>query len=83
MSYRTSLSGRFRRKNIAHLSKRAEETGDARHVFYEAMLEHDTYEKYLGQVGELKVIVPTFKAGPISGRGEILYARQRGWIVDE
>jgi hypothetical protein len=83
MSYRTSLSGRFGRKNIAHLSKRAGETRDPRHVFYKAMLEHNTYEKYLEQVGELKVDVPIFKAGQISGRREILYARQHGWVVDE
>jgi len=83
MSYRTPLSGRFTRKNLAHLSKRAGETYDARHVFYKAMLEHHTYEKYLEHVGELKVHVPTFKDGPISGRREMLYARQNGWIVNE
>jgi hypothetical protein len=83
MSYGTPLSGRFTRKNLAHLSKRAGETYDARHVFYKAMLEHHTYEKYLEHVGELKVHVPTFKDGPISGRREMLYARQNGWIVDE
>jgi hypothetical protein len=44
----------------------------------EPMLEHYPYEKYLEQVGGLKVDVPTLKAGPISGRREILYARQYG-----
>jgi hypothetical protein len=79
----TSLSGRFGRKNIAHLSKRAGQISDPRHVFYKAMLEHRTYEKYLEQVGEVKVNVPTFHSGPISGRREILYARHNGWIIDE
>jgi hypothetical protein len=83
MPYRLFLRGRFSRKNTTHLSKRAGEIHDPRHVFYKAMLEHHTYEKYLEQVGELKVDVPTFKAGPISGRDEILYARRSGWIVDE
>jgi hypothetical protein len=80
---RTPLSGRFGRKNLAHLKKREGETSDPRHVFYKAMLEHHTYEKYLEEVGDLEVDVPTFKAGPISGRGEILYARRNGWIFDE
>jgi hypothetical protein len=60
----TPLSGRFVRKNAAHLKKRQGETSDPRHVFYKAMLEHHTYEKYLEEVGDLKVDVLTFKAGP-------------------
>jgi hypothetical protein len=79
----TSLSGRFGRKNIAHLNKRAEQISDPRHVFYKAMLKHRTYETYLEQVGEMKVNVPTFNSGPITGRREILYARYNGWIFDE
>jgi hypothetical protein len=79
----TPLRGRFGRKDLTHLKKRQGETSDPRHVFYKAMLEHHTYEKYLADVGDLKVDVPTFKAGPISGRGEILYTRRNGWIFDE
>ncbi len=77
------LSGPFRRKNLTHLKKRAGKASDPRHLFYKAMLEHHTYEKYLDAVGAIKVDVPTFRAGPISGRGEILYARRNGWIFDE
>jgi hypothetical protein len=81
MPDRILLAGEFRRRND-HLRKRAGQIHDPRHGFYEAMLKHHTYEGYLAAVGELKVDVPTFKAGPISGRREILYARQNGWIVD-
>jgi hypothetical protein len=38
-----------------YLGKRAGEASDPRYVFDKAMLEHHTYEKYLAQVGELKV----------------------------
>jgi hypothetical protein len=80
---RTLLNGRFGRNNLSHLKKRERDTSDPRHVFYKAMLKHDTYEGYLKEVGDSTVEVPTFKAHPISGRGEILYARRSGWIVDE
>jgi hypothetical protein len=83
MSRRTVLSGHFTRNNAAFLNKRAENKIDPRHIFYQAMLDHQTYERYLEHVGALKVDVPTYRAGPISGRQEILYARHRGWIVDD
>jgi hypothetical protein len=43
--------------------KSAGETSDPRHVFYKAMLDYHTYEKYLEEGGDLKVDVPTFEAG--------------------
>ena len=63
-------------------ARRAHQTDDPRNVFYKAMLQHDTYEDYLEQVGKVTVVAPTYKRAAISGHAEIIYARHHGWIVD-
>lgn len=78
---RLVLSGAFVRVNEAFLKERARRT-EPRNVFYQAMLRHNTYEDYLGDVGSVRVSPPTYKAGPVSGRMEIQYARRNGWIED-
>jgi hypothetical protein len=84
MGHRTILSGRFDRIDMSYLSQKANETGDQRHVFYKAMLEHDTYEAYEAAVAGIKIKVPTYRADrdPITGRDEILYARRNARIKD-
>jgi hypothetical protein len=56
---------------------------DPRNIFYKALLNSETYEGYLAKVGEIWVEVATHPSGPISGRMEIRYCRDRGWIEDK
>jgi hypothetical protein len=79
---KTNLSGNFILVNEAFLREKAHRQHDPRHVFYRAMLNTRTYEDYLNLVGDVEVSVDTYKKGPISGRKEILYARQKHWIDD-
>jgi hypothetical protein len=67
--------------NEAFLREKANRD-DPRRPFYVAMLANQTYEGYLAEVGSNEVTVESYKAGPISGRMEILYARRSGWIAD-
>jgi len=55
---------------------------DPRNIFYQALLQSRTYEAYLAKVGETWVEVASHPSGPISGRMEIRYARDSGWIED-
>ena len=49
---------------------------DPRHIFYEAMLENDTYEAYEVAIGMKTVLVETWNPpGLCSGHAEIRYAR--------
>jgi len=84
MSDRVDLSGRFTKVRVVHLKKRASNPLDPRFIFYQGMLDYDTYEAYLTAVGGKRVYPPTFGNGavPISGRAEILFVRRMGWIVD-
>jgi hypothetical protein len=84
MPDRTILAGRFRRLDLAYLAARANNATHQRHIFYKAMLEHDTYEAYLKDVGNVKAFALTFGQGkvPITGRAEILYARRFRRIED-
>lgn len=81
MRTRTTLTGRYERVNEAFLREKANRN-DPRRIFYVAMLNCDTYEGYLAQVGQKLVEVSGFKDNPISGRREILYCRRNGWIQD-
>jgi hypothetical protein len=78
----TEIRGNYRIVKAAFLREKAGRKDDPRHKFYEAMIDNETYEGYLAQVGQEQVSVPTYKTGPINGRMEILYARRSGWIVD-
>ena len=84
MPQRHRFSGRYVRSNEAMLRERAHRRDDPRHVFYEAMLENDTYEAYEAAVGMTMVLVETWNPpGLCSGHTEIRYARNdRGWIED-
>lgn len=79
---RTNLKGAFVLINESFIREKANRQDDPRHIFYKAMLETDTYEAYDAAVGGMKVSVEGYKAGPISGRMEIGYARKCGWIAD-
>jgi hypothetical protein len=78
---RTNLRGSYVRRGLDILTEKANR-GDARDRFYRAMLRHETYEAYLADVGSVTVEISGYKANPITGRMEILYARRRGWIRD-
>jgi hypothetical protein len=81
MGRRTNLTGPYRVLNEARLREKANRKYDPRHVFYELMLSSSTYEAYLAAMGE-NIVRVRFRAGAISGRIEILYARRNGWIAD-
>ena len=66
----------------AFLREKANRTHDPRHVFYKAVLEHRSYEKYENAVRGIRISVPSFRTGPITGHMEIMYARRMGWIED-
>ena len=80
--HRDEPRGRYRIVNDSFLREKASRLNDPRHRFYQVMLSSKTYEEYLAQVGQVEVIAPTYKTGPVSGRMEILYARKSGWIAD-
>jgi hypothetical protein len=82
MRERTALRGKYRILNDAHVRARAADETKPTHTFYKALLRHDTYESYLADVGGMVVPRPGFKAGPTSGRGEILYCRRKKAIAD-
>ena len=85
MPQQLDLRGRYVRVNEAKLRERANRKDDPRHVFYEAMLENNSYEAYEAAIGERMVLVET-RSPPSSssGHAEIRYARNdRGWIEDE
>jgi hypothetical protein len=83
MPQRLQFSGRYVRLNVAMLRQRANRRDDPRHIFYEVMLENDTYEAYEAAVGVKTVRVETWNPpGPCSGHAEIRYARRNGWIED-
>jgi hypothetical protein len=75
------LRGRYKILNDAHLRKRASETHDPRHIFYEALLASETYEQYLARVGGVTV-QPATTSYAVTGRMEIKYCRDRRWIAD-
>jgi hypothetical protein len=81
MTTRKSLTGSYRLKNEAFLREKAERD-DPRAPFYAAMLKNRTYETYLADIGDTKIDLEGYKANPISGRMEILYARRNHWIED-
>jgi hypothetical protein len=80
---RTNITGRYRIVNEAFLRERANREFDPRCKFYQAMLSNETYDTYLAAVADNNVRVQFWRSGPITGRGEILYARRNGWIADE
>lgn len=81
MGRRIAFSGRFVRINQAFLRERANRESDPRRIFYNAMLENDTYEAYEAQVGNKEVVVETFHPPRlVSGHTEMWYARRSGWI---
>jgi len=84
MAYRTVLAGRYEVVDLPYLRRRANDKSDQRHVFYDAMLKHDSYEAYEAATDGIKVTAPTFGEGnaSISGRDEILYARRNNRIAD-
>jgi hypothetical protein len=76
----TPLSGPYRIVNDVILRQKAH--GHPCQAFYVAMLTSLTYEEYLARVGQVEVVIPHRKDNPASGRREILYCRQHGWIRD-
>jgi hypothetical protein len=83
MAARVVFSGRFKRVNEAFLRERANRKHDPRHIFYNAMLENDTYEAYEAEVGNKEVVVETFNPPRlVNGHTEMWYARDSGWIQD-
>jgi hypothetical protein len=83
MRRRTIITGRYRIMNEAFLREKANRQFDPRHRFYVAMLSNETYEAYLAAVAENRDRVQYYRSTPLSGRGEILYARRSGWIADD
>ena len=81
MTKHAALRGRYEILDEAFLREKSHRD-DPRKTFYIAMLANRTYEGYLAEVGHKFVEVEGYKAGPISGRMEILYCRKRGWIAD-
>ena len=81
MAY-TPLTGRYRRVNVEFLRETAAR-GDVISDFYAAMLRHNRYEASLADVGSVAVERGGNVVSPTTGRDEILYARRKGWIVDE
>jgi hypothetical protein len=81
MTWILSLTGPYKIVNEALLREKSGR-GDPRYIFYVAMRKHKTYEAYLAAVGRTLVEVQGRK-GPFHGRGEILYCRRHGWIVDK
>ena len=83
MAGRVVFSGSFVRLNEAFLQERANRQDDPRRVFYQAMLENDTYEAYEAAVGTIEVLVDRFHPPRlVSGHTEMWYARHSGWIED-
>lgn len=78
----TQISGRYKRTNETFLQEKAAR-GNEVADFYRAMLQHNTYEAYLAEVGQRLVDRPGMVMSPTSGRDEILYARRNRWIVDQ
>jgi hypothetical protein len=76
------LTGRYKIVNVALLREKASRQ-DPRKRFYVSMLNNQTYEAYLAEVGQIEVEIAGYKANPISGRMEILYCRRNGWIEDK
>jgi hypothetical protein len=85
MPQQLDLRGRYVRIDEAKLRERANRKDDPRHIFYEAMLENDSYEAYEAAIGMRTVLVETWRPPSlVSGHAEIRYARNdRGWIEDE
>jgi hypothetical protein len=83
MAQRVVFDGRFVRVNEALLRERANRGGDPRRIFYEAMLETETYEANEADVGNKEVLVETFHPPRlISGHAEMWYAGHGSWIED-
>jgi hypothetical protein len=84
MAQRLQFSGRYVRINEEMLREPSSRRDDPRHVFYEAMLENNTYEAYEAVVGTKTVTVETWSPpGLVSGHAEMRYARNdRRWIED-
>jgi hypothetical protein len=79
---KTEIRGPYRLVDDLYLRKKASDTSDPVHVFYEAMLTSLTYEAYFAKVGHLEVMKPNFKENPVSARDEILYCRRNKRIED-
>jgi len=79
---RTEVSGLYRLVDDIYLRKKASDTSDPVHVFYEAMLTSLTYEAYFAKVGHIEVVKPNFKENPVNARDEILDARRNARIND-
>ena len=84
MAIRLHYAGPYVFVNQAMLRERANRRNDPRHIFYQAMLEHSTYEDYEAAVGGRTVTIDTRRGRrPVTGHAEIRYARDdRGWIED-
>ena len=81
MGPRIELKGRYKFANQKKPEERAANKQDPRHVFYEAMLRHSTFEAYDADVGD-QVVVNKGQRRYVTGRAEMSYAaRERGWVV--
>jgi hypothetical protein len=76
------LKGPYKIVNDTQMRERANKTDDPRHIFYTAGLTSRTYEEYLERVGHIKVDPPTHPSRAVTGRVEIKWWRDQGWIRD-
>jgi hypothetical protein len=85
MAQRIEFHGRYRFANQKRPEIRKANQNDPRHIFYEAMFRHNTFEAYEADVGEKTVLIRTSTGTrPVSGHDEIRYAvRDRKWIKGE
>ena len=78
----SSRSGNYRVVDRNALLRRANNSNDPRWVFYEAMINLDTYEDYYSQFGDMKVHPETYRSSPRTAHTEMAWARKQGWIQD-
>jgi hypothetical protein len=80
----TDLRGKYKILREAFIRQKASTFDDPTHIFYQAMLKHDTYDAYLADVGTKTIYRPDYKHknGHTDGRDEILYCRRNGRIID-
>ena len=80
---RTILQGKFEILNEPLLREKANRKSDPRYIFYEAMLECETYEAYSAATRGITAFTGKRKRDRTTGRDETLYARRKKWINDD
>ena len=77
----SDLTGPYRILDDAGMRKRASQTDDPRHVFYEAMLSSGTCEAYLSKVRG-QVVHPATTSYVVTGPMEFRYCMKKRWITN-